>query len=95
LLPLGNKAKAKAPAVSISAAPGGWSETIAALRLLNGDETTPAALLAPHQQCVVERCAQYPPVIPRTAANNRCRDLYLTYNNKTLESRSAPALRCV
>jgi|APIni6443716594_1056825.scaffolds.fasta_scaffold53070_1 hypothetical protein len=52
-------ALAKVPAASISAATGGWSETIAALRLLNRDETTPAALLAPHQQCVVERCAQY------------------------------------
>jgi len=33
-------AMAKAPAASISAATGGWSETIAALRLLNNDETT-------------------------------------------------------
>jgi len=52
-------ALAKAPAASISAAAGGWGETMGALRLLNRDETTPAAILAPHQQCVAERCAEY------------------------------------
>ena len=52
-------ALAKAPAASICAATGGWKETIGALRLLNRKETTPAALLEPHQQCVVERCAGY------------------------------------
>jgi len=52
-------AMAKHPAASISAATGGWRETIGALRLLHRGKTTPAALLAPHQQCVVERCAQY------------------------------------
>lgn len=52
-------ALAETPAASISAATGGWSETIAALRLLNREETTPAALLAPHQQCVAQRCAGY------------------------------------
>ena len=52
-------ALAKAPAASICAATGGCREMMGALRLLNRDETTPAAVLAPHQQCVVERCAEY------------------------------------
>jgi len=52
-------AMAKAPGLSISAACGGWSETMAAYRLLNCKHVTPAALLAPHRQAVVERCAQY------------------------------------
>jgi hypothetical protein len=52
-------AMAKAPAASISASTGGWSETIGALRLLNREETTPAVLLAPHRQCVAQRCAGY------------------------------------
>ena len=52
-------ALAKAPEASICAATGGWKETMGALRLLNREETTPAALLEPHQQCVVERCAEY------------------------------------
>ena len=51
------EALAKAPAASICAATGGWAETMGALRLLNREDTTLAALLAPHQQCVVERCA--------------------------------------
>jgi len=52
-------AMAKAPGLSISAACGGWSETMAAYRLLNCKHVTPAALLAPHRQAMVERCAQY------------------------------------
>lgn len=52
-------AMAKAPALSISAACGGWSEIMAAYRLLNCEDVTPAALLAPHRQAVVKRCAQH------------------------------------
>jgi hypothetical protein len=36
---------------------------MAALRLLNNPEVTPAALLAPHQEAVVQRCAQHPCVV--------------------------------
>lgn len=52
-------AMAKAPGLSISAACGGWSESMAAYRLLNCKHATPAALLAPHSRAVVERCAQH------------------------------------
>ncbi|MFN7342608.1 MAG: transposase DNA-binding-containing protein, partial [bacterium] len=47
-------ALAKAPAVSISAACGGWSETMAAYRLLNCDDYSPDALIAPHRQATVQ-----------------------------------------
>ena len=50
-------ALAKSPAVSISAACGGWSEIIAAYRLLNCDDYSPDALIAPHRQATVQRCA--------------------------------------
>lgn len=62
---LGNvvAAMAKAPGLSISAACGGSNETIAAYRLLNCEDVTPAALLAPHYQAVVKRCAQHACVV--------------------------------
>ncbi len=56
-------AMAKSPAASISAASGGWGETTAAYRLLGRDEVTPEALIAPHQEAVVQRCAQYECVV--------------------------------
>ena len=48
-------AMAKAPAASVSAASGGWSETMAAYRLLHSEDVTPEALLAPHQEAVAKR----------------------------------------
>lgn len=51
------EALAKSPAASISAACGGWSETMAAYRLLNCDDFSPDALIAPHRQATVRRCA--------------------------------------
>ena len=56
-------AMAKAPAASISAAGGGWGETMGALRLLNCGAVTPGALLAPHRQAVAERCAGHACVV--------------------------------
>lgn len=53
-------ALAKSPAASISAACGGWSETMAAYRLLSCDDYSPDALIAPHQQATVRRCAGQP-----------------------------------
>jgi hypothetical protein len=53
-------ALAKAPAASISAATGGWSETMAAYRLLNCDEFDPAALIQPHRRATVDRCKAHP-----------------------------------
>jgi hypothetical protein len=50
-------ALAKSPAASISAACGGWSETMAAYRLLNCDDFSPDALIAPHRQATIRRCA--------------------------------------
>lgn len=47
----------KSPAASISAACGGWSETMAAYRLLNCEDVTADALLAPHRQATTLRCA--------------------------------------
>jgi hypothetical protein len=52
-------ALAKSPAASISAACGGWSETMAAYRLLNCDDFSPDALIAPHRQATAQRCAGY------------------------------------
>ena len=53
-------ALAKSPSASISAASGGWSETVAAYRLLNCDDFEPAALVAPHQEATAGRCAGHP-----------------------------------
>jgi Transposase Tn5 dimerisation domain/Transposase DNA-binding len=50
-------ALAKSPAASISAASGGWAETMAAFRLLHCEEFAPGALIAPHTSATVERCA--------------------------------------
>lgn len=50
-------ALAKSPAASISAASGGWGETMAALRLLNCEDFAPGALLIPHGHATVNRCA--------------------------------------
>ncbi|RYD46527.1 MAG: IS4 family transposase [Verrucomicrobiaceae bacterium] len=50
-------ALAKAPAASISAACGGWAETMAAYRLLNCGDFEPAALVEPHQEATAARCA--------------------------------------
>jgi hypothetical protein len=49
----------RAPAASVSAACGGWNESMAAYRLLHCEDVTPEALLAPHQQAVVERGEQH------------------------------------
>jgi hypothetical protein len=56
-------ALAKTPAASISAASGGWGETLAAYRLLHCSAVTSSALIAPHQEAVVQRCAQYECVV--------------------------------
>lgn len=56
-LPKVAAALAKMPSASISAACGGWSETMAAYRLLNCDGFEPAALVAPHQAATEQRCA--------------------------------------
>ncbi|RYD49813.1 MAG: IS4 family transposase [Verrucomicrobiaceae bacterium] len=52
-------ALAKAPAASISAACGGWAETMAAYRLLNCGDFEPAALVEPHQEATATRCAAH------------------------------------
>ena len=54
---------AQAPAASISAACGGWAEAMAAYRLLNAPEVTPAAILAPHQRALLARAATVPCVL--------------------------------
>lgn len=51
------------PGMSISAACGGWSETMAAYRLLNCEDVTAVALIAPHRQATIQRCAGFPCVI--------------------------------
>lgn len=51
------EALAKSPTASITAACGGWSETIAAFRLLNSKKVSPEALMAPHRSTTTERCA--------------------------------------
>ena len=52
-------ALAGSPSASISAAIGGWNETLAAYRLLRCEDVHPAALLAPHRQAVAARCAAH------------------------------------
>lgn len=54
---------AEAPAASISAACGGWAEIAGAFRLLNSDKVTPDALLGPHRDAVICRCAEHPCLI--------------------------------
>ena len=54
---------AQAPTLSISAACGGWAESIAAYRLLNAPEVTPEAILAPHQRALLARAATLPCVL--------------------------------
>lgn len=54
---------AESPAASLMAANGGWAETMATYRLLNSPEVTPSALLAPHQQAVILRCAHHECVV--------------------------------
>ena len=50
-------AMASAPSLSLSAASGGWAETIATYRLLNQPDITPELLLAPHREATLTRCA--------------------------------------
>lgn len=50
-------ALAKSPAASISAASGGWAETMAAFRLRHCEDFAPGALIAPHARATVARCA--------------------------------------
>lgn len=52
-------ALADAPAASISAACGGWAEIAGALRLLRSDKATAEALLDPHREAVIRRCADH------------------------------------
>jgi hypothetical protein len=50
-------ALAKSPCSSIAAACGGWSETMAAYRLLNTSDFTADDLIAPHRSKMTQRCA--------------------------------------
>ena len=52
-------ALAKSPSASIAAACGGWSETMAAYRLLNTTDFTADDLIAPHRGKVTQRCADH------------------------------------
>jgi len=54
---------AKAPAESISAACGGWAESMAAFRLLNNGDFAAGELIRPHQRKTVERCRDHDCVI--------------------------------
>lgn len=54
---------AKAPAESISAACGGWAESMAAFRLLNNGGFAASELIRPHQRKTVERCRNHDCVI--------------------------------
>ena len=48
---------AASPELSISAACGGWGETMAAYRLLAAPQVTPEKVLAPHRAALLERAA--------------------------------------
>jgi len=54
---------AQAPAESISAASGGWSEVMAACRFLNNGEFEAGELIRPHRRMIVKRCAGHACVI--------------------------------
>ncbi len=56
-------AMAKSPAASICAASGGWAEATAAYRLLGCEDVSAEALIAPHQEAVAQRCAEYECVV--------------------------------
>lgn len=62
-LPLLAAKLAEAPAGSISAACGGWAESIAAFRLLNNGDFPTEELTAPHAGKTVGRCADHQCVI--------------------------------
>ena len=51
---------AQAPERSLSAACGGWNESVAAYRLLAAPQVTPEKILAPHRQALQERAAALP-----------------------------------
>jgi hypothetical protein len=61
-LPRVAAALASFPSASIAAATGGHAEMMAAYRLLNCDEVTAAALLAPHR-ATLSRCAAHRRVV--------------------------------
>lgn len=54
---------AEAPAASISAACGGWAESMAAFRLLNNGDFEAAECIRPHTDRTLERCADHDCVI--------------------------------
>jgi hypothetical protein len=49
--------------MSISAACGGWNETVAAYRLLNCEDVCADALISPHREATIQRCAMFPCVV--------------------------------
>jgi hypothetical protein len=51
------------PNESIPAACGGWTDINAAYRFFDNDKVTPAKVLAPHRDAMIERCAQYKVVL--------------------------------
>jgi hypothetical protein len=51
---------ARAPERSLSAACGGWNESVAAYRLLAAAQVTPDKILAPHRRALQERAAAQP-----------------------------------
>lgn len=51
---------AQAPGRSLSAACGGWNESVAAYRLLAAPQVTPDKILSPHRQALQERAAAQP-----------------------------------
>lgn len=51
------------PSLSIPAACGGWSETLAAYRFFNHESATFAEVLHPHRQATLERMRQHPVVL--------------------------------
>src|SRR5687767_5242515 len=51
---------AQAPECSLSAACGGWNESVAAYRLLSAPQVTPEKILAPHRQALQERASAQP-----------------------------------
>lgn len=53
----------KSPGMSISAACGGWNETLAAYRLLNCKDVSADALILPHREATIQRCAMFPCVV--------------------------------
>ena len=53
----------KSPGMSISAACGGWNETVVIYRLLNREDVSADALISPHHEATIQRFTMFPCIV--------------------------------